>query len=598
MKGPRPAHFAVVLATVALLGGGCLYQRWRYLHTPHASGAAVHPRVGFPLPFRMTEVAGKAGVDHVDELFEPAPSLRNIAPLLGAVAGASVSVADVDGDGWMDAYATSSKIGSKNRLFLNNRDGTFREAGAAKGLADVNKTAGSLKALFFDYDNDGRKDMFLVTTYCPRLYHQRADGTFEDVTAGSGVDRCAFTTASNAVDFDRDGWLDLIVAQHFKDVDFSDPKRFDFMWENGSYSANGGTIDFYRNEKGKGFKRVPGAFGIPSRGWAFSIGAYDLRGTGRQDLYFAMTHGSDQLFLNDGGGKFRDVSKRISKGDSHSAMSTEAADVDNDGRPFVMVTDDFEPGRDPSVNFLWKALDKEGFANQSMVKGVDRCGFAWGSKFVDLDNDGWLDLVVANGFLSENPEFDYRYIMDSLVGGGTRKITADPRVWPPMNDASIEGFQEACVFYHKDGRFADVSYDTPFLGDLDDERGVAAIDWRNDGAQGFFMAVRGGRLKLYRVDPPAGNGWIGFSLTGTKSARDAFGTKVVLRMKDGRTLRRELEPANGFLSQSDGRVHFGLGPSSDIDSVEVRWPLGRVETYRGLKPGKYHSLREGDGREG
>lgn len=593
MASPRPVHYGVVLLTASLLAGGYFYQRWSYRHTPHASGAAVHPSAGFPLPFSLKESAREAGLVHRNELFEPAAKLRNIAPLIGAIAGASVSVADIDGDGWMDVYATSSKIGSVNRLFLNNHDGTFREAGAKLGLAAVNDKSGSLKALFFDADNDGRKDLLLLTTYCPKFFHQRADGTFEDRTATSGFDKCAFATASNVIDYDRDGYLDVVIGQHFKDVDLSDPKSYDFMWENGSYSANGGSIDFYHNEKGKGFKRVPGSFGVPSRGWSFSIGAYDLRDTGRQDLYFAMTHGNDQLFLNDGGGKFRDLTKRIPKGDSHSAMSTEIGDVDNDGKPFVMVTDDFEPGRDPSLNFLWKSAEKEEFHNRSVVKGVDHCGFAWGSKFVDLDNDGRLDLVVANGFLSESPNFDYRYIMDSLVGGGSRKITADPRVWPPMNDASIEGFQEACVFYNKDGRFVDVSYDTPFLGDLDDERGVAAGDFRNSGTQDFLMAVRGGALKYYRVAPPAENRWIGFALTGTRSNRDAVGSRVTVRLKDGRVLRRELEPANGFLSQSDGRVHFGLGPGAEIESVEVRWPLGLTRTYKNLAPGRYHALKEG-----
>ena len=186
-----------------------------------------------------------------------------------------------------------------------------------------------------------------------------------------------------------------------------------------------------------------------------------------------------------------------------------------------MVTDDHEPGRDPSINFLWKSLKDERFRNQSQDKGVHACGFAWGSKFVDLDNDGRLDLVVANGFLSQNQTFDYRYIMDSLVGGGSRKITADPRAWPPMNDASIEGFQEACVFWNRGGRFVDASYDTPFKGDLADERGVAAIDWNNDGRVGFLMAVRDGRLKAYRTTPPAGSRWIGFKLKiGRASCRE------------------------------------------------------------------------------
>jgi len=598
----RPAvrfvHIAIVVLTAATLAAGYAVQRWRYRNTAHASKSVVHPTLATPPPFRIEEFAARAGLVHRTEMFEPAASLRNIAPLLGAVAGASVAAVDVDADGWTDVYATSSKLGSLNRLFINQRNGMFKERAAAAGLADVNRAAGSLKPLFFDYDNDGRQDMLLVTTYCPRLFHQGPDGRFTDVTADSDFSKCAFTTASNAVDYDQDGFLDLVVGEHFRDVDFSDPKRFDFIWENGSWATNGGAIRIFHNEKGRRFREVPGALGIKSRGWSFSVGAYDLRDTGRQDLYFAMTHGSDQLFLNDGGGRMRDVSERVKKGDSHSAMSTEVADVDDDGRPFVMVTDDSEPGRDPSINFLWKSLENEKFRNLSQDKGVHSCGFAWGSKFVDLDNDGLLDLVVANGFLSQNHEHDYRYIMDSLVGGGSRKITADPRAWPPMNDSSIEGFQEACVFWNRGGRFVDASYDTPFKGDLADERGVAAIDWNNDGRVGFLMAVRDGLLKAYRTEPPAGSRWVGFKLVGRRSARDAFGARVAVTLKGGRRMSRELQPGNGFLSQSDARLHFGLGLDGEIEAIEVRWPLGSVETYRGLAVGRYHTLTEGQGTSG
>lgn len=579
------------LLGVAVLGAGYSVQRWRQSSTPHAVGSAALP-VQDAAGLVLEDVAQAAGLSNVHQPFVPHASLRNIGRLLGAIGGASVSVVDYDGDSWPDVYVTNAAKGSMNRLYHNERNGRFVDRAAAAGVADLNRESGSLRALFVDFDNDGDKDLFLTTTNCPKLLRNQGDGTFSDVTARSGGFDCGFAKASNAFDYDGDGYLDLVVAHWFKPVDLLEPLRFDFMWENESYARNGGAVYVYHNEGGKTFKRVLDALGMKSRGFTHAIGVYDLRGTGRRDLYLASDLGPDSLFFDDGGGRMRDAGALIPKGIAHSGMNAEVADLDGDGRPYLFVSDIHEAGERPHMNFLWH-FDGEKVANRSREKGVDHCGFAWAGKFLDLDNDGRLDLVVGNGFLSANPANDYNYVMSAMVGGSARQITQDARRWPPMGDASIDGHQQACVFRNVGPRFVDATAGTPLQGRFtDDERGIASIDYLNDGRQNVLIATLGGPLRLYRVQEAPGHHWLGLQLTGTVGNRDALGARVQVELPDGRRLSREVEPANGLLSQSDLRVHFGLGESKYVRSVRVRWPNGHEQELKGLAVDRYHQVRE------
>jgi hypothetical protein len=557
---------------------------------------------GNGLPFALTEASQRTGVVNTHQLFVPAPSLAHIAPWMNHIGmGAGAAVADFDGDGWPDIYLTNSAVGSRNRLFRNNHDGTFTDVAERAGVADVNRKAGSIRALFFDYDNDGHKDLLITTTYCPMLFHNNGDGTFTDVTAKSGLDYCGFTPAVNVVDYDNDGFLDIILGGYYKPVDLSRPDTLDFMPTNWFGSDNGGPIVVYHNNGNGTFTRVPGNLGITSRGWNLAIGVYDLRGTGRPDLYFATDYGLDQVYFNDGNGHFSDHTRELRGTFSRHGMSADAADVDNDGQAEIFVTHIYHPGKVVDQNVVWKVDAAGHFRNVSTERGIDRCGWSWAGKFVDLKNDGWLDIVVSNGFLSADPNTDfwdfaqaYDRASNGMLLDRVGAMFADASHWPNIGKASMAGYEKKCVYYNRAGRFEEVVDKTGMADDRSDGRALAVIDYRNDGSQSLVEANVGQPARFYANRQLNKNRWIGFELIGTRSNRDSFGAEATLVLEDGRTMTRQLEPANAHLSQSDPRLHFGLGPAPTIKSVRVRWPSGAelVIPGRELALDRYHALKE------
>jgi enediyne biosynthesis protein E4 len=576
----------------AVLGGGGLYRAWRYRQTPHLSGTGVPDAPASAAPaFDLREAAREVGLVHRHERLVPHPSIANIGPMLAGLAGAAASVVDYDGDGRPDVYLTSQNKGSRNALFRNKGDGTFEDVSDRAGLGDVNQKAGSLRALFFDWDNDGRRDLLLSTTFCPRVFHNKGDGTFEDVSEKSGIDHCGYAYASNAVDYDGDGFLDVIVGDYYAPVDFFAPSTTKFVYNRFYYADNGGPILVYHNERDGTFKRVPDNLGIKSRGFTHAVGIYDLRGTGRPDLYFATDFNADQLYLNEGGGRFSDGSSRfLGQKYSRFGMNAEIADLEGDGRPSVYVTDIDEPGHIPSKNALWKMTADGHLQNEAEARGVGKCGWSWGAKFLDLDNDGELDLVVSNGMVSQSKKDDYWYRIGVVEASGS-SLGEDAKSWPTFGDASWAGYQKKCVFRRRGSKFEDVTAETGLRDDDADGRALAAIDLLGDGRLSLVEATVGSDARFYRNQQQGNGHWIGFDLTGTRSNRDAFGARVTIRL-DGKTMIRELWPANGLQSQSDHRLHFGLGPSPAIRAVTVRWPSGAQQELGSPAIDRYHSITE------
>ena len=276
-------------------------------------------------------------------------------------------------------------------------------------------------------------------------------------------------------------------------------------------------------------------------------------------------------------------------------MSAEIADFENSGRAAVFVSNIHEPPYALGRNLLWEWMPGGKFVDVADVTGVGECGWAWGAKFLDLDNDGLQDLLVTNGYISASRTRDYWY-ESGFMGSASKAVMEDARHWPPMKDASLAGYEKKCVFRNEGWRFVDVAGRTGWADDRSDGRGLAAIDYRNDGSLSFIEANEGQPLRFYRNEQLNANRWIGFRLTGTRSNRDAFGARVEVRLAD-RTLSRELEPANGFMAQSDGRIHFGLGLEPELREVVIRWPSGEVQRLRNQRLDRYHAVKE-PGRRG
>jgi enediyne biosynthesis protein E4 len=590
----RADRFLGLIVVAVVFGSGYAVQAWRSGDLPLESlaPAITHRAPPKPTEIDLVDATASSGIDHVHHRLIVHPSLRHIENYLTASGGAAVAVVDFDRDGNQDVYLTSMGVGTPNRLFRNNGDGTYTDVAPAAGLADVNDHAGSLRALFFDFENDGDPDLVLTTTYCPKVFRNEGDGTFTDVTTSAGIQHCGFAVASNVTDLDGDGDLDLIIADFWRSVDFLAPTAYDFLPETSTTATNGGPINVYYNQGDGTFTHVPDALGIHTTGFAHAIGVYDLDGSGRSDLYFANDFNyADGLYLSDGQGGLRDASSLLDQKYSSSAMNAEIADFRNMDRPAVFVTHIHEPGWLPSRNVFWQIRNDGTFVDRAAEVGIARCGWAWGGKFADLDNDGWQDLAVANGFFTGTTNRSYWFKL-SVMSSGHSFIATDARSWPPIDGASMSGGQRSCLFRNVRGTFADITDGTAFGADRSNGRGVAVIDERNDGHLSLVVANYDQPARLYRNALRNANHWIGFELLGTRSGTDAYGTKITLRTADGLVQTREKEPANGYLSQSDPRIHFGLGHVAEITEATVRWPSGAEQKLSGLEPDRYIRLTE------
>lgn len=587
----------------AVLGAGILRNRRPSPPPPTAPVAAPEPAPATapppaprpaaptepPLPFDLREASREAGLSFRHRAFEAHPSLSHVRAWLGSV-GVGVAVADVDGDGLQDVYVTNGRVGTHNALFLNAGRGRFKEAAAAWGLADLNPREVSTRPLFVDVDNDGDKDLVLATAYCPKLLINDGRRFVPRPDAG-GLDYCGLTLASNALDYDGDGDLDVVLAGYFPEVDFSSPTTTVFMQNSLTEADNGGWTVVYENDGTGRFKRADGP-GMPGgRHWTNAVGVWDFDDDGRPDLFFATDYNKDRVYMNRGGGRFEDASASVAHKYSRSGMNADVAEVFEPGRPAVYVTHIYEPPYRIGPNTLWTWTgDARRFTDLGRESGAGSCGWAWAGRFVDLDRDGREDLVVTNGYISADPKKDYWYRM-SLLAGASGDVLADSRNWLPFEDYSMSGYQRKCVFLNDGERLNLVSARTALHDDLSDGRAVAVVDPAGDGSQNLVMGNQNQPLRYYANAPRAGQRWVGFELTGTRSNRDAWGARVRVRLGE-RTLTRRVWPANAFMSQSDPRPFFGLGGWTGPVDAEVRWPSGAVQTLTGLASGRYHRVVE------
>lgn len=503
------------------------------------------------------------------------------AKLLPETLGSGCAFFDYDNDGWQDILLVNGmdwpghgRQRSTLRLFRNNRNGTFTDVTRAAGL-DVEMYGLGVAAA--DFNNDGFPDLLITCVGQNRLFRNTGKGTFVDVTKGSGLDgRLALSTSALWFDFDRDGLLDLFVCNYVKwsadhDVFCSlDGKAKSYCTPE---AYRGETCWLFRNKGNGTFEDVTATCGIfDSSSKALGVAMLDVDQDGWPDLVVANDTQPNKLYRNERNGRFREVGLQAgvalsADGAARAGMGIDAGDFANLGRMGLAVTN-----FDNEMIGLYRPVGSSLFEDVAARAGVgqaSRTRLGFGCQFADFNLDGSLDLVVANGHIDDT----------------VRNIRGNV------------GYAQAPQLFVNDGRggFRDVAGDAgrafvvPRVG-----RGLAVGDFDNDGDVDLLMTTNNGPAVLFRNDRPSGNRSIRFRLVGTTSNRDAIGATVRI-FHDGTSQMRMVKTGSSYLSQSELPVTFGVGARERIDRVEITWPRGRTEEFRGLATGRPYQCVEGKG---
>jgi len=498
---------------------------------------------------------------------------------LPEMASGGISLLDYDGDGWLDVYALQGgpfppsphRLAPGDRLFRNRRDGTFEDVTEAAGIASLPRGYGHAVAVG-DIDNDGDPDLFITRWRSYALYRNRGDGTFEDVTAGVGLggDRDWPTSAAFA-DFDGDGDLDLYVC-HYGAWDPEHPKLCKDPSGNHYLSCDPRAIEplpdhVFRNDGGQ-FVDVTAEAGIVEHeGRGLGVVAADFDDDGRIDLFVANDTTANYLFHNMGGFCFEEIGvvagvAANSEGGYQAGMGVACGDLDGDGRLDLAVTNFYLE----STSFF-QNLGQNVFANRAAAIGLaapsrNRLGF--GIAFLDANNDGRLDLMTANGHISDmRPLIPLAMSAQLFLGSdGGRLKDVTERAGPPFEQLHVG-------------------------------RGLAIGDLDNDGRLDALMVAQNEPLVVFHNQTEPRDHFVTFRVEGTRSNRDGVGTRVTVTA-GGRRQVAERIGGGSYASASDPRLHFGLGSSPKVESIEVRWPSGRFDRYENLAADTGYLLREGD----
>jgi len=525
------------------------------------------------------EVTERAGIDfkHTNRSFKNAYG----AIMEGYTAlGAAVAVGDYNGDGFDDLFLTDSKEEGTNRLYRNDGGFSFTEVGALAGVSPGNDADNaSANALWFDYNGDGRLDLLVVRFGRNLLYENQGDGTFKEVSKKAGLSRSYLNCiVAIAFDYDLDDDLDLFLGNYFQAVNLFHPQTSKFFPESFETANNGGGITLYRNNGDGTFDDYTSAAGIRLSGWTLDLGHADADHDGDDDLYVAADFGTDRFFLNNGDGTFTDVTKEAVGIDTKKGMNTDWGDFNNDGLFDLFVTNITDEYMREG-NFLWQNNGDGTFSDVARETGTYDTGWGWAGKFLDFDNDGWLDLFTVNGWVSGGKANYVVDIFELIVKPGID--LSDATNWPPMGDKTLSGYQENVLFHNQGGVLFKNEAARHKVNSKLDGRGVALADFDNDGRIDIFVSNANARPFLYRNIQPTLNHWITFILEGEGANRAAVGARIWVTTKD-QTLVSFVNGGNGFAGQSSLRVHFGLGQASRVEQVRVIWPSGKDQKFENI----------------
>ena len=519
---------------------------------------------------RFADVTAKAGITFVHA------SAASSDKYMFETFGSGVAWIDFDNDGFVDLYFVNGAPGSANALYRNNGDGTFKDVTQGSGTEASDNRAYKTGVAVGDYDNDGRLDLYITAFGPNRLLRNLGNGKFADVTTAAGVAGGAneWSTSTGFLDYDRDGDLDLYVANY---VDFRTDENPWCGTRQPGYrmycnpTIFDGTPDrLYRNNGDGTFTDVSKQAGIANpAGKGLGVVFCDFDRDADVDIYVANDLVRNFLYRNNGDGTFQDVAYAAGvgfdiNGKPQAGMGVDCGDVDGNGFPELFVTNFSE-----ELNTLYENRGDGLFEDVSQKAGLGS-GFlplGFGTKMFDVDNDGDLDIHVTNGHVIDN----IRLYQSKLT------------------------YEQADLLYENvGGRFKDVSAESgPALRAPRVGRGLAVADFDNDGKLDVAITSLGRKAVLLRnVAPGAGN-WLEIRAEGAKSNRFGLGTTVRVQTP-GRLQVREINNAASYLSSNDTRLHVGLGDAAAAQQLDILWPSGQRQTLTGVKANQILTVKEPD----
>jgi len=573
-------HWGKLLIVLFLVIGRIHGQEMGHPTPPPPPNGARSPKCkDRPVP-QLEDVTAKANVTF---LHTSSPEKKYIFESMSG----GVVVIDYDRDGWPDLYFTnaptiSMAVSGKTvlgTLYHNNHDGTFTDVTQKAGIT---KACLAMGGAVGDYDNDGWPDLYVTCLGGNILYHNNGDGTFTDVTAKAGVADGRWSAGASFGDYDGDGFVDLVVA-NYVDFHLNDLPQFGSApyckyrgvdVQCGPRGLKGAGDSLFHNNGDGTFTDVSKVSGVNDPQGYYGLGVIwaDFNGTGRPDIYMTNDSTPKYLYRNMGGGKFKEIGYESgaalsADGAEQASMGIAVGDYNHTGRPSLYITN-FENENDD----LYRNDGGYNFNEVSYSAGVGFSSLSWvkwGTAFVDLDNDGWLDLITAAG-----------------------------HVYPQVDQISGDsGYRQPKLLNlnQKDGTFCDASEQAgSALQEKRVSRGLAVADLFNDGNMDVVINDLDGRPMVLRNHGIPGRHWISIELAGTKSNRLALNARVKVTA-GGMTQTDEIHSGGSYLSQNDLRLHFGLGSATKIDSIEVRWPSGVVDKTGSLEADRSYSILEGTG---
>lgn len=493
--------------------------------------------------------------------------------------GCGVAFIDYDNDGWLDIFfVNGSRFEAKwaagnapiSRLYKNNRDGTFTDVTQQAGVGHHGWGQGVCAG---DYNNDGHEDLFVTYWGECKLWRNKGDGTFADATAQAGVSTLRkglprWNTGCAFLDYDRDGHLDLFVANYI-DFDLKTvpvPESGKCLYKGlkvacGPPGLQGAKNILFHNNGNGTFTDVSEKAGILKTPGTYGLGVLvsDFDNDGWPDIYVANDSTSSALYKNNHDGTFTEIAIEAgvaysADGKAQAGMGVSAADYDGDGLLDIVKTN-FAG----DTSSLYRNVGNNVFEDRTYQAGLGRNTrfLGWGATFLDADNDGRPDILLANG-----------------------------HVYPEVGESDSEaGYRQRKVFYRNlgNGKFADVSLQAGTgIAELAAARGLAIGDFDNDGDLDVVLNCVNEPPQLLRCDNKTNNHWLKLKLVGAKSNRSAIGARITCTTPDGHRQIDEVRSGGSYLSQSDLRVHFGLGASETV-AVEIHWPSGRRQKIENVK---------------